>query len=90
MVSFLVLDSGLVEAALDLGALGLREPDADVVAWAAALVEREARVADVRHHGMAFGLDDVGAEDAFVGRCRCARVVRLKSRVVEPWHARGR
>jgi hypothetical protein len=39
---------------------------------------------------MAFGLDDAGAENALVEGRGGAGVIRLESRVVEPWHARGR
>jgi hypothetical protein len=52
VVAFRVLDPSLVEAALDLGALGLRDADGNVVARAAALVEGEAGVAEVPHDAM--------------------------------------
>src|SRR5204862_7639716 len=56
VVALFALDCSLSEPALDLGALLGRDAHADVIARAAALMKGEAVVADVRHHGVSFGL----------------------------------
>jgi diacylglycerol kinase family enzyme len=89
VIAFLPGDSFLVEAALESCLLVGRDPDAGVLAGAAEPVEREARVSEIRHHRMAFALDDPGAQDAFVeGRGRVG-IVRLDRDVVDSWHGPG-
>ena len=55
-------------------------------AGASSFVEREARIAEVRHHRMALGLDDPRAEDPFVEPGELVRVVGLEGDVIDPCH----
>jgi diacylglycerol kinase family enzyme len=89
VIAFLPGDSFLVKAALERCLLLGRDPDAGVLARPAEPVEREARVAEVRHHRVAFALDDPGAQDAFVERGSHFGVVRLDRHVVNSWHGPG-
>jgi diacylglycerol kinase family enzyme len=55
----------------------------------AELVEGEAGVAEVRHHGMALLLDDPGAEQPLVELGGAIRIVRRDRDVIDSWHGPG-
>jgi hypothetical protein len=83
VVALAPLDTRFVEAPLDRLALLVVDPDSDVVAGSAALVEREAARADVRHDRMPLLAHQPGAEHGLVERGRAVRVVALESHVIE-------